>query len=192
MVEAADLTALLQRAQAGDGAAAEAIFEATYGELRELAHARLSGSARHTLLDTTALVHEWFLKFCAARELKLESRGQFMRHAARAMRMIIVEFAREKSTVRRGGNGAREGFALASPTIDHQAPEEILAVHRALEALAELDQRMADVVELRYFGGLSEVETGQALGITERTVRRDWEKARLWLTTALRDAPEAR
>ena len=185
MEDPANLTALLQRAQAGDGSAAEAVFEATYRDLRRVAHARLSGNVRNTLLDTTALVHEWFLKFCRTRSLKLEDRRHFLRYAARAMRTIIVDFAREKAAARRGGNGAREGFALASPAIQKQAPEEILAVHRALEALAGLDRRMADVVELRYFGGLSEVETAEALGVTDRTVRRDWEKARLWLTTAL-------
>lgn len=182
MAVAADLTTLLARARAGDGAAAEAVFAATYDELRQIAHARLSGNLRHTLLDTTALVHEWFLKFCRKRSVRLADRGQFMRYAARAMRSIIVEFARDRASPRRSG---KAGLALVGIGGERRAPEEILAVHRALEALARLDRRMADVVELRYFGGLSEIEIGEALGITDRTVRRDWEKARLWLTAEL-------
>jgi RNA polymerase sigma factor (TIGR02999 family) len=183
MAVAADLTTLLARARAGDGAAAEAVFAATYDELRQIAHARLSGNLRHTLLDTTALVHEWFLKFCRKRSVRLADRGEFMRYAARAMRSIIVEFAHDRASPRRSGKAA--GLALVSAGGERRAPEEILAVHRALEALARLDRRMADVVELRYFGGLSEIEIGEVLGITDRTVRRDWEKARLWLTAEL-------
>jgi RNA polymerase sigma factor (TIGR02999 family) len=181
-----DLTELIHRAQAGDSSAADALFAATYRELRRVAHARLGGHARHDLLDTTALVHEWFLRFCKVRPLRLDDRRHFMRYAARAMRTIIVDFAREAGAARRGGDGdgGREGLALALP-VARQAPEEILAVHRALESLAALDRRMADVVELRYFGGLSEVEIAEAQGVTERTVRRDWEKARMWLTAAL-------
>ncbi len=186
MEDPAAFTALLQRAQAGDGAAAEAVFQTTYRALRGIAHARLSGNARNTLLDTTALVHEWFLKFSKTCTLSLDDRSQFLRYAAQAMRTIIVDFARTKSAARRGGANGGEEFALVGPVPQRQGPEEILAVHQALETLAGLDQRMADVVELRYFGGLSELETADVLGVTDRTVRRDWEKARLWLTTALR------
>jgi len=182
MAVAADLTTLLARARAGDGAAAEAVFAATYDELRQIAHARLSGNLRHTLLDTTALVHEWFLKFCRKRSVRIADRGEFMRYAARAMRSIIVDFARDRTSPRRSG---KAGLTLVGAGGERRAPEEILAVHRALEALAQLDRRMADVVELRYFGGLSEIEIGEVLGITDRTVRRDWEKARLWLTAEL-------
>jgi RNA polymerase sigma factor (TIGR02999 family) len=97
----------------------------------------------------------------------------------------VVDFARARSAARRGGDGARERFELASPDLPRQAPEEILSVHRALEDLAKLDPRMAEVVELRYFGGFSEEEAAEALGVTDRTVRRDWEKARAWLSAAL-------
>lgn len=180
-----DLTELLHRAQAGDEAAADGLFQATYAELHRVAHARLSGNARLTLLDTTALVHEWFVRFSRARPMGLDDRAQFLRYAARAMRSIVVDFARARTATRRGGDGAREAFELASPGLPRQAPEEILAVHQALEGLAALDPRMAEVVELRYFGGFSEEETAEALGVTDRTVRRDWEKARAWLTAAL-------
>jgi len=163
----------------------DALFQATYRELRQVAHARLSRGARPGLLDTTALVHEWFLRFSRARPLQLEDRRHFLRYAARAMRAIIVDFARERSATRRDGEAAREDFLLVGPGMARQAPEEILAMHQALERLAALDARMAEVVELRYFGGLTEVETAEALGVTDRTVRRHWEKARLWLAEAL-------
>jgi RNA polymerase sigma factor (TIGR02999 family) len=185
MDASSDLTELLHRAQAGDALAADALFQATYAELRRVAHARLSGNARLTLLDTTGLVHEWFVRFTHARPLGLEDRGAFVRYAARAMRSIVVDFARARTAARRGGDGAKEAFELASPGLPRQAPEEILAVHQALEELAALDPRMAEVVELRYFGGFTDEEAAEALGVTDRTVRRDWEKARAWLSAAL-------
>ena len=184
MDDGLELTELLGRAQAGDAGAAEAVFRATYEELRHIAHIRLGSGQRNTLLDTTALVHEWFLRFARTHRLRLEDRRHFLRYAARAMRSIIVDFARERSAARRGG-GEPKFPLLGTEALPAQGPEEILTVHRALEALATRDARMAEVVELRYFGGLSEPETAEALGVTDRTVRRDWEKARLWLAAAL-------
>jgi len=185
MDDGLELTELLGRAQAGDAAAADAVFRATYDDLRRIAHARLGAGGRNTVLDTTALVHEWFLRFARTHRLRIEDRRHFMRYAARAMRSIIVDQARERSADRRGG-GKPELPLLGNEAIpSQQAPEEILTVPRALEALAARDARMAEVVELRYFGGLSEPETAEALGVTDRTVRRDWEKARLWLASAL-------
>ena len=182
--EPVDLTLLIRRAQRGDAAAADQLFQCTYEELRGLAHARLRAAHRNTLLDTTALVHEWFVRFAKARGLDLEDRRHFLRYAAHAMRTIIVDFARRRSAGRRGGGVDREPL---DPELEAagEASEEIVRVHEALEELAGLDARMAEVVELRYFGGLSEVEIAAALGVTDRTVRRDWEKARLWLLRAL-------
>jgi RNA polymerase sigma factor (TIGR02999 family) len=185
--EELDLTALIHRAQAGDAAAAEVLFATTYQDLRRVAHARLLGNRRDALLDTTALVHEWFLRFSQTRGIQLEDRAHFMRYAARAMRSIIVDFVRERSALRRGGSvQVDREVELSLAPLPPQGPEEILAVHAALGELALLDERMASVVELRYFGGLSDQETAEALGVTDRTVRRDWEKARLWLAKALR------
>jgi RNA polymerase sigma factor (TIGR02999 family) len=136
------------------------------------------------LLDTTALVHEWYLRFVSARRVQLEDRAHFMRYAGRAMRSVIVDFARRRNAGRRGG--AQDHITLRT---DHGAgagEAEILRVHEALGALEKLDARMASVVELRYFGGLSEAEIAEALAVTERTVRRDWQKARLWLAESLK------
>jgi RNA polymerase sigma factor (TIGR02999 family) len=178
----AELTDLLRRAQRGDAEAADALFAATYRELRRLARARLRGGGRNTLLDTTSLVHESYLRFVGAGSLQLEDRLHFMRYAGRVMRSVIVDFARRRNADRRGGGAAHVPLTLEIGDGASAAGEkEILRVHEALEGLAKLDGRMAQVVEMRYFGGMSEAEIAEALGVTDRTVRRDWEKARLWL-----------
>jgi len=183
----ADVTGLLRRAQAGDEQAADALFADAYPELRRLARARLRGGGRNTLVDTTALVHEWYVRFAKVRGTRLEDRVHFMRYASRAMRAVIVDFARRRSAERRGGGAIHVSLTAGEAGQGPAGEDEILRVHEALEALARLDQRMAQVVELRYFGGLTEPEIASALGVSDRTVRRDWERARLWLADAMRD-----
>ena len=182
-----ELTDLLRRAQQGDSEAANAVFAATYPELRRLARARLRGGGRHTLLDTTSLVHESYLRFVANKSLRLEDRVHFMRYAGRVMRSVIVDFARRRGALRRGRDITR-----VSLTLDVDGAKggeaEILRVNEALDALTARDPRMARVVEMRYFGGMNETEIAEALAVTDRTVRRDWEKARLWLAEWLRPA----
>jgi RNA polymerase sigma factor (TIGR02999 family) len=178
----AELTELIRRAQAGDAAAGDELLRATYPELRELAHRRLRGT-RQSLLDTTSLVSEWFARFATARGLPIGDRGHFLRYAGQAMRTIIVDHLRRKHAERRKGDAPHE--PLDEELVGARASEEILAVHRALEELAAQSPRMAEVVVLRYFGGLTEPEVAEALGVGERTVRRDWEKARLHLARKL-------
>jgi RNA polymerase sigma factor (TIGR02999 family) len=179
------LTELIHRAERGDAEAADRLFEATYGDLRKLARARLRAGGRNTVLDTSALVHESYLRFAGAGSLRLNDRVHFMRWAARVMRSVIVDFARRRNAERRGGAKAQITLTTGIGPAPGGA-REILAVHDALDELARLDVRMAHVVELRYFGGMTEPEVAEALGIAERTVRRDWEKARLFLREALR------
>lgn len=181
------LTDLLQRAHEGDSAALRSVFDAAYEDLRRMAHARLRSDTRGTLLDTTALVHESFLRFARAGELKLEDRLHFFRYASHVMRSVIVDMARARHADRRGGDASHITLntAIGEGTVEESASDEILRVHAALEDLAALDQRMSQVVEMRYFAGMTEAEIGTALGVTERTVRRDWEKARLVLARAL-------
>jgi RNA polymerase sigma factor (TIGR02999 family) len=181
-----DVTDLLHRAQAGDAAAADALFTATYGELRRLARARLRGGGRSALLDTTSLVHESYLRFVGAGSLRLENRVHFMRYAARVMRSVIVDYARRRDARRRGGGAAHVDLTLQNLGSVAVGARQILRVHEALEELAKLDARMAQVVELRYFAGMSEPEIAEALEVSVRTVRRDWEKARLWLAESLK------
>jgi RNA polymerase sigma factor (TIGR02999 family) len=180
-----DITDLLHRAQGGDAAAADALFAATYRALRRLARARLRAGGRNALLDTTALVHESYLRLAAARHLRIEDRVHFMRYAGRVMRSVIVDLARRHAAGRRGGGAVHVPLTLGATDGGMAGARQILGVHEALQDMARLDPRMTQVVEMRYFGGLSEGEIAEALEVTERTVRRDWEKARLWLAQAL-------
>jgi RNA polymerase sigma factor (TIGR02999 family) len=185
VTQSPDLTELIRRARVGDGGAVDALFEATYPELRRLARARLRAGGRNTYLDTTALVHEWYARFVRSGQVRIEDRSHFMCYAGRAMRSVIVDLARRRSSSRRGGAASRLSLTLVEGESAAAGAEQILEVHRALGELARLSPRLAQVVELRYFVGLSEAEIGEALGLAERTVRRDWEKARLLLAEAL-------
>ena len=178
------LTQLIHRAQGGDRVAADALYASTYADLSRLARSRLRAGRRHTLLDTCALVHESYVRFVKANELRIEDRIHFMRWAAQVMRSVIVDFARRRVAARRGGGEANVEFDVELLAVS-RGEEEILSVHQALERIAAIDPRMTQVVEMRYFGGLTEPEIAQALGVTERTVRRDWHKARLLLREAL-------
>jgi RNA polymerase sigma factor (TIGR02999 family) len=186
----ADLTDLIRRAQDGDSRAFDDLFRATYDELRGLARQRLRRDQRGTLLDTTALVHESYLRFAAASRVRIEDRGHFMHFAARVMRSIVIDFIRERRAERRGGDAARISLtsggadALVDPKTDG-GESEILRVHEALDDLGKRDPKLVRLVEMRYFGGMTEAEVAKALEISERTVRRDWEKARLLLAEAL-------
>jgi RNA polymerase sigma factor (TIGR02999 family) len=183
------LTDLIHRARQGDSGAADALLEATYRELRRLARARLRAGGRNLFLDTTSLVSEWYLRFAEAKGAQFQDRAHFMRYASRVMRSVIVDFARRRLADRRGGRAPHRSLTLQVGDAGAGGPwgeVEIVRVHDALEALAKLDERMAQVVEMRYFGGMTEPEMAQALGVAERTVRRDWERARLWLAEALR------
>jgi RNA polymerase sigma factor (TIGR02999 family) len=180
------LTLLIQPAAAGDAGARDELFAAAYSELRKLARSRLRDGGRNTFLETTALVHESYLRFLNAGELRIEDRQAFFAYASRVMRSVIIDSVRERQALRRGGD-------LQEMTLDTQVAAnlpggeaEILHVHEALLELEQAEPRLAKVVEMRYFGGYSEVEIAEALGVTERTVRRDWEKARLLLMSALK------
>jgi RNA polymerase sigma factor (TIGR02999 family) len=181
-----DITDLLHAARDGDAQALAGLFEALYPELRRIARRRLSIDERGTLLDTTALVHECYMKFAKSQRLSVEDRGHFMAYAATAMRSIVVDFARARLTDRRGGQLPHETLDSTSIGGIAGGEAEVLAVHEALDELATLDPRMARVVEMRYFGGLADAEIAEALGVGVRTVRRDWEKARLILSATLR------
>lgn len=185
MPEAANLTDLIHRARAGDEAAVRAIFDATYEDLRQLARIRLSRGGRGPLLDTTALVHESYLRFANAKTLVLADREHFMRYASHVMRSVIVDLARASKTGRRGGDAPHVTLNTALGEGTSAGEDEVIRVHEALEELAVFDTRLVSVVEMRYFAGMSEAEIAAALGVTDRTVRRDWEKARLLLAKAL-------
>ncbi|HET9205132.1 MAG TPA: ECF-type sigma factor [Burkholderiaceae bacterium] len=180
-----EITELLAAARNGDGAAADAAFSLLYDDLRRLARAKLRQHQPMTLLDTTSLVHESYLKLVGQQSLPVTDRHHFFAYAARVMRSVIVDLARARLAERRGGDA--EHVELDTHVADSiPAPEnEVLRVHEALETLAQADETLARVVELRYFGGMSELEIADALGSSERTVRRQWQKARLLLSVTL-------
>jgi RNA polymerase sigma factor (TIGR02999 family) len=178
------LTELLGRLQAGDPEARDALFAAAYRELHRLARSRLRDGGRNAVLDTTCLVHEAYLRFVSAGELRAEDRRAFFAYASQVMRSVIVNSVREQIAQKRGGDW--RPLTLSTQLAVNATDEEmILKVHEALDALEQADPRLALVAQMRYFGGYSEQEIAESLDITERTVRRDWEKARLLLATLL-------
>ena len=187
MSQPAALTDLIRQASNGDDVALQRVFDATYPELRRLARARLSNNARGTLLDTTSLVHESYLRFANAGELNIADRQHFLRYAGHVMRSVIIDFVRERMALRRGGDAAHVTLNTSVSDSSATGEEQILRVHEALDELAQYDRRLVQVVEMRYFAGMTENEIADALGVTDRTVRRDWEKARLLLAEALAD-----
>ena len=181
-----DLTTLLQRAQDGDAEAADAVFTESYRLLTQLARARLRRHARTPTLDTSSLVHEAYLRFVSAGRLAITDSTHFRRWAGRAMRSVIVDMARRRLAERRGGRAEHLTFTGSLPVPASGGDAFVVRVHEALETLAQVDARASEVVQLRYFAGMTEPEVAEALDIGERTVRRDWEKARLLLAEMLR------
>jgi len=179
------LTELLAAARQGDRDAAGEAFGLLYAELRRLARAKLRQHQSMTLLDTTSLLHESYVRLVGAQALPVADRHHFFTYAARVMRSVIVDFARARLAERRGGDADRVVLDTRIAAEVAAPANDVLRVHEALDVLAQADPRLAQVVELRYFGGMTEAEIAEALGTSERTVRRDWEKARLLLAAAL-------
>jgi RNA polymerase sigma factor (TIGR02999 family) len=183
-VQVGEVTRLLEAARKGDADALPQVFALTYQELHSLAHAKLQRSGRLTVLDTTALVHECYLRLTQLERFEVRDHAHFICYAARAMRSIAVDHARKRQAQRRG-------CAEPASQINEEAlrvatdENELLRLNDALEELGSVDARLAQVVELKYFVGLSLEQIGEALGINERTARRDWEKARTLLFGAL-------
>jgi RNA polymerase sigma factor (TIGR02999 family) len=180
------LTELLGRMQAGDSGARDALFAAAYAELHRLARARLREGARDVVLDTTCLVHESYLRFVSAGELRAEDRRSFFAYASQVMRSVIVNTARERIAQKRGGDRSHLTLSTKISASVADGNETVLKVHEALEELEQAQPRLAQVAQMRYFGGYSEKEIAETLDVTERTVQRDWEKARLILAETLR------
>jgi len=181
-----DITQLLKAASQGDADAGERVVAALYEDLRRQARRHLRQSGAMTLLDTTALVHEVWLRLSDGEGREYPGRRQFLAYASRAMRSVVIDLARARQAERRGGGQSvltlDTGLAEQLP----QPVDDVLKVHEALDELAEVEPRLAQVVEMRYFAGLAERDIAAALGITERTVQRDWQKARLFLAASLR------
>ena len=180
------LTELLGRVRSGDVQARDALFAAAYGELRRLARARLRGGGRDLVLDTTCLVHESYLRFVDAGQLRAEDRRAFFAYASHVMRSVVIDSVRDRIAQKRGGDARPLTLSTKLRANIADSEETVLRVHEALEDLEKAEPRLAQVAQMRYFGGFSEQEIAETLDITARTVQRDWEKARLILAEALR------
>ena len=183
--ETSDVTRLLVDWRNGNQQALERLLPLVYAELHRLARDRMAGERSDHTLQTTALVHETYLRLVDGAQVSWEGRAHFFAVCARVMRRILVDRARVRHAAKRGGASARvalEDWAAGRPATD----EETLALHEALDRLAAHDERRSKVVELRYFGGLTVPETAAALGVSPETVTRDWQVARLWLLHQLR------
>lgn len=178
---------LLDRLEQGDRAALDELFPLLYEQLSELAHRlRRRWHGDHTL-NTTALIHESYLKLLGRKQLRAESRAHFLSLASKAMRHILINYARDRRAEKRGGAATPvpiDDTNLGTPpalTLSPEQADELVTLHEALHALEQVDERQSRIVECRFFGGMSVEETAAALDISERTVKRDWALAQDWL-----------
>ncbi len=186
----AELTALLARWRRGDAGAEAELMQVVYGELHRLAARAMHGERGDHTLQPTALVHEAYLRLAAGARPAWRDRVHFYAVAARTMRRVLVDHARRQRAARRGGGALTVTLADGAVASPPPRPVDLLDLDDALEALARHDERKARVVEMRYFAGLTETETANALGVSEPTVRLDARLARAWLYRRL-DAPAA-
>jgi RNA polymerase sigma-70 factor (ECF subfamily) len=174
------VTDLLTRWSEGDNAALAELTPLVYEELRRLAHRQMGAERRDHTLQTTALVNEAYLRLADQTNPRWQNRAHFFAVAARSMRRILVSYARSQRSEKRGGGALKVDLEEAA-LVSSEESKEIIDLHEALERLAALDSRKAQVVELKYFGGLNYDEMAEVLKISRVTVRRDWRFARAWL-----------
>ena len=188
MADAPDITLWLDSARGGDRAALDRVLATLYQELHTMARRQLSGQHGYTL-DATALVHESYLKLLGSTgTAKFEDRAHFFAYAASSMRSVVVDYARSRLARKRGGDLKRVADIPEEVEGNLRLDEDMLALNDALEKLAAADERLAQVVEMRYFAGLSELEIAELLQRSERSIRRDWQKARMFLLSAMQDS----
>jgi RNA polymerase sigma factor (TIGR02999 family) len=178
-----DITEALQRFQAGEKGALDRLVERIYPELHRLAHRQLAGRKADTL-DTTGLVNEVYLKLAARPGAPFEDRAHFFAVAARAMRHIVIDYARERGSQKRGGGQPHIPLDEGRIAVEQEA-DRLLALDALLQRLAGVEERLARIVECLFFAGLTEEETAAALGVSERTVQREWARAKAWLKDAM-------
>ncbi len=181
LMDQGEVTRLLQAARCGEREALDRLLPLVYDELRQLAARQLGRERAGHTLGATALVHEAYVKLSGGGTCGAGDRAHFLAIAARAMRQVLVDHARRRARAKRGGGWERTTLGEGDAAVEFR-PEEMLALDRALE---ELDPRQREIVEYRFFAGMEEREVAEVLGISERTVRRDWVKARAWLYRSL-------
>ena len=183
------ITICLRAWREGDAVAKDRLFQLVYEQLKLMAHQALRRERDDHTLATTDLVHEAYIRLVDHPNVEWQDSSHFFAVAARAMRRILVDYARRRGAAKRGSTPRRVPLLDEALTLDEQA-ETLLALDEALTRLHGLDERLAQVVEYRFFGGLTEEQTAQALSVTARTVRRDWVKARGWLYRELSTSAE--
>lgn len=183
-MQGAGVTELLAAHRAGDEKALERAFAMVYADLRRAAHMQL-GSGSTPTLNTTSLVNELYLKLVDRGQAQPNDRGHLLALASRAMRQIIIDYARERQAKKRGGGEAHVPLSKVQISVEDQA-EQLLAIDEALARLTSLDERLVHIVECRFFSGLTEKETAQALDMSVSTVQRDWKRAKAWLREHMR------
>jgi RNA polymerase sigma factor (TIGR02999 family) len=186
-----EITGLLKRMQGGDHAAGEKAVSLVYGELHRIAGQALRKERPGHLLQTTALIHEAYARLAGSEALEIQNRSHFFAIASLQMRRILVDYARAGQTERRGGGAVSVGLDGVQIGLNPRGID-LLALDEALQELQRVDPRAAQVVEMRFFGGYTDTEVGQALGVPFATVRRDWEFARSWLFDRIRGDSELR
>lgn len=182
-----EVTRLVERWSLGDERALDRLIELVYDDLRQIAHRHLRATGSGQTISTTVLVHEVYLKLAGVQEGSWGGRAQFFAFCSKAMRRILIDYARRRTAAKRGGKRVRVPLTPDSATVEAQAAE-ILAVDEALSLLEARNARMARIVECRFFGGLSVAETAETLGTSTRTVEREWARARAYLLHALSGA----
>jgi len=182
-----DLTTLLASAERGDRGAADALFTALYGELHRMARRELAKQGGHMTLGATALLHDAYLDISAREGAAFPDRNRFMAYASRVMRGIIIDYARSRQAQKRGGQFEITAISTDLPGAAAPDASELTQLSDALDALAGVDPRLARTVDLKFFCGFSFTEIAAMTGISERTVQRDWEKARIYLHRVLKD-----
>lgn len=175
-----EITQLLVAWGEGDKQAFDRLMPYVYGELRRLAHAYMRRQRTDHTLQTTALVNEAYMRLIDSSQIRWQDRNHFFAMSARLMRRILVDFARAKNAQKRGGGDHKVTLDEEMP-VEERKEADLLALDEALTRLAEMDERQSRIVELKYFGGLTEEEIADFLEISARTVRRDWSVARAWL-----------
>jgi len=183
-----DVTRILDRVQQGDEKAAEELLPLVYEELRKLAAARMAHERADQTLQPTALVHEAWLRLTGGEQASFDGRGHFFAAAAEAMRRILIENARRKGRLKRGGEWERVGVEQLDLAVTTDN-DTLLAINEALDKLATIDPTGAKLIQLRFFAGLSNVDAAKALGLAERTAKRTWAYARAWLHEELTKKP---
>jgi RNA polymerase sigma factor (TIGR02999 family) len=181
------ISSLIASADGGDASAADALFAALYSELHRMAQRQLARSGSDLTLGTTTLLHEAYLDMAGRESAVFLDRGRFMAYAARVMRTLVIDYVRNRKARKRGGG--LEFTTLDAEVADPAAEAaELARVGEAVDALANVDPLLAQVVDLKFFCGFSFAEIGAMRGLSERTVQRHWEKARLYLHDAIQDA----